>query len=60
MTVTVLDTPGINKPTDGVTVKERILTFDCGLHGMGPRVAAIQHLKVDAAQPEGVGFANAR
>jgi hypothetical protein len=56
MTVTVIDTPGINKPTDGVTVKERILTFDCGLHGLSPRVSAIQHLKVDGSVPEANWF----
>lgn len=47
MVVTVTDTPGINKPTDDATVdKFRILTFDCGLRGLGTRVKAIQHLKV--------------
>jgi hypothetical protein len=46
LSVNVTDTPGINKPDDAATDKERILTFDCGLKGMGQRVQAVQHLKV--------------
>lgn len=46
LTVEVKDSPGINKPDDATTDKERILTFDCGLKGVGPRVKAIQHLWV--------------
>lgn len=50
--ILVIDKPGINLPTAGDgTHKERILTFDCGLAGCGPRVYAYQHLLVDAAVP---------
>jgi len=55
MEIDVQDTPAIQKPdgTDRTIHKYRILTFDCGLAGGGPRVAAIQHLVVDATLPEG-------
>ncbi len=56
MTVTVVDKPGINKPTETTVHKNRILTFDCGLRGMGARVAAVQHLTVDGSLPEGQWF----
>jgi hypothetical protein len=46
MVVTVTDTPGINKPTDATVDKFRLLTFDCGLKGMGPRIKALQELTV--------------
>jgi hypothetical protein len=53
MTVTVVDKPGINKPQAGSGVhKNRILTFDCGLRGVGARVRAVQSLVVDASQPK--------
>lgn len=46
MVVTVTDKPGIMRPTDATVDKLRILTFDCGLQGMGNRITAIQQLKV--------------
>jgi hypothetical protein len=53
MELIVVDKPGINKPTDDTTFhKERILTFDCGLRGVGERVKAYQHLIVSGALPE--------
>lgn len=53
MRVTVVDKPGINKPMANPTVlKDRVLTFDCGLKGLGPRVNAVQHLIVDGAASE--------
>ena len=52
MVVTVTDTPGINKPTDATVDKFRLLTFDCGLKGMGPRIKALQSLTVQGiAEP---------
>lgn len=44
--VRVKDSPGINKPKDNMVKKHRILTFDCGLRGMGLRVKAVQTLHV--------------
>lgn len=53
MEVTVVDKPGINKPQVGQAVdKHRILTFDCGLRGLGMRVTAYQDLKVSSSVPE--------
>jgi len=52
MEVTVVDTPGINKPSDPKVFKDRLLTFDCGLRGMGARVTAYQRLTVDGSKPE--------
>jgi hypothetical protein len=57
MKVIVVDKPGINKPRPGrLAHKERILTFDCGLRGAGPRVSAVQHLTVDSSVGEGQWF----
>jgi hypothetical protein len=57
MKVIVVDTPGINRPQPGRVVhKNRILTFDCGLRGAGPRVSAVQHLTVDSSVGEGQWF----
>ena len=53
MEVSVVDKPGINKPNnDRNVLKERFLTFDCGLQGAGPRTKAYQHLVVSGALPE--------
>ena len=59
MKVIVVDKPGINKPERGTLPavhKNRILTFDCGLRGFGPRVRAVQHLTVDSSVGEGQWF----
>jgi hypothetical protein len=56
MTVTVVDKPGINKPTEANVHKNRILTFDYGLKGVGARIAAVQHLTVDGSVPEAQWF----
>lgn len=51
--ITVTDTPAINRPRSGRPVhKERLLTFDCGLRGMGRRVRAWQYLRVTSDRPE--------
>ena len=49
---TIMDSPAIVKPTDATVHKERILTFDCGIQGLGTRVVAFQHLIVDGNKPE--------
>lgn len=49
---TVRDTPAIQRPSTPDVHKERLLTFDCGLSGMGSRVIAYQHLIVDGSKPE--------
>jgi hypothetical protein len=57
MKVVVIDKPGILRPKpDRVSHKNRILTFDCGLRGAGPRVKAVQHLTVDSSVGEGQWF----
>lgn len=50
---TVRDSPGVRtpEPNDG-TNKERLLTFDCGLEGMGQRVHAWQYLRVNSNEPQ--------
>lgn len=53
MVVTVTDTPGINKPTDATADKFRLLTFDCGLKGMSPRIKALQSLTVQGIAEAG-------
>lgn len=53
MVVTVTDTPGINKPDDATTDKFRLLTFDCGLKGMSPRIKALQSLTVQGIAEAG-------
>jgi hypothetical protein len=49
---TIRDTPAILKPKDVQDHKERFLTFDCGIKGLGTRVIAFQHLIVDGSKPE--------
>ena len=50
--IEVHDIPSFVKPTGGkVYDQERVLVFNCGVTGMGPRVAAYQHLKMDSTQP---------
>ena len=50
--IEVHDIPSFVKPT-GATVydQERLLIFNCGVTGMGPRVKAYQHLIQDTTQP---------
>ncbi len=51
--IEVHDIPNILKPVAGKLVqKERVLSFNCGVTGMGPRVKAWQHIKMDSTQPE--------
>ncbi len=45
------DIPSINIPKNGEH-KERLLIFDCGVVGGGPRTKAIQYLDVDHAVPK--------
>ena len=51
--IEIIDRPSILRPQNGNTVKkERLLTFDCGLRGLGPRVRGYQHVVVDSDRPE--------
>lgn len=51
--IEIIDRPSILRPQNGgVVKKERILTFDCGLRGLGPRVRGYQHVKIDSDRPE--------
>ncbi len=51
--IEVHDIPALLKPGPGkVSQKERILAFNCGVTGIGPRVQAWQHLKMDSNMPE--------
>ena len=49
--IPVRDSPAINRPAHNnpVVNKERFLTFDCGLKGMGRRIYAYQHLVVSSS-----------
>jgi hypothetical protein len=50
--IEVHDIPNVLKPTGGkIKNVERILSFDCGVTGIGPRVKAWQYVKLDSAQP---------
>lgn len=51
--IEVHDIPSIIKPKPGQTkCIERLLTFNCGVTGMGPRMQAWLYSKVDSAVPE--------
>ncbi len=50
--IEIHDIPGIQLEPGKARNIERVLTFNCGVEGMGPRVKAWQHLKVDSAQPQ--------
>lgn len=50
LVITVHDIPSINKPKDGARHKERLLKFDCGVIGGGPRWKGDQYLDVDGAK----------
>jgi len=50
--IQIHDIPSINKPKPAdATHKERLLSFNCGVEGGGPRVKAYQYLVVNSAQP---------
>ncbi len=49
--IEVDDIPSINIPKAGEH-KERLLIFNCGIEGGGPRTQATQYLVVNAAQPK--------
>lgn len=49
--ITVHDIPSINKP-DASTHKERLLVFDCGFAGGGPRYKGAQYLDMDGSRPQ--------
>ncbi|TCJ14933.1 hypothetical protein EZJ19_08595 [Parasulfuritortus cantonensis] len=51
MFIEIDDIPSINHPKNGEH-KERLLIFNCGVVGGGPRTKAIQYLNVDAARPK--------
>jgi len=48
--ITVHDIPSIHKPAPDEH-KERLLVFDCGFAGGGPRYRGAQYLKIDGASP---------
>ena len=51
--IEVHDIPNVIKPTAGQAKNvERVLIFDCGVTGMGPRAKGWQHVKIDSSQPE--------
>lgn len=52
--IQIHDIPSINKPKPGDTPvhKERLLLFDCGVMGGGPRVKAFQYLVVSSGSPQ--------
>jgi hypothetical protein len=52
--IEVHDIPSILKPTNTGKAKsiERLLTFNCGVTGTGPRVQAWLYSKVDSGKPE--------
>lgn len=50
--IEVHDIPNMIKPTAGQTKHvERVLIFNCGVEGGGPRAKGWQHIIVDSAQP---------
>jgi len=50
--IQVHDIPNVLKPGPSkVKNVERVLIFNCGVTGMGPRVRAWQHIKIDSSQP---------
>ncbi|GDX52930.1 hypothetical protein LBMAG27_19770 [Bacteroidota bacterium] len=53
---TIKDTPAILRPKTPDDHKERFLTFDCGIQGLGSRVIAYQHLIVDGSKPESAWY----
>lgn len=51
--IEVHDIPNVLKPSSGKAKNvERVLTFNCGVTGMGTRVQAWQHIKMDSTKPE--------
>lgn len=49
--IEVHDIPGIAVQAGKTKDIERVLIFNCGVQGQGPRVKAWQHLKVNSSQP---------
>jgi hypothetical protein len=50
--IEVHDIPNIIKPVIGTPKHvERVLIFNCGVTGMGPRAKGWQHINVDSSQP---------
>jgi hypothetical protein len=49
---TIRDSPAIQRPASPDFHRERFLTFDCGIHGLGTRIIAYQHIIVDGSKPE--------
>lgn len=50
--IEVHDIPGIAVTPGGTRDLERVLIFNCGVTGMGPRVKCWQHLKIAQSQPK--------
>lgn len=51
--IEVHDIPNVTKPGKGKVKKvERVLIFNCGVTGMGPRAQGWQHIKMDSTQLE--------
>jgi hypothetical protein len=48
--IKVHDIPGISLASGNDRDIERVLIFNCGVKGMGPRVKAWQHLAIDTSQ----------
>lgn len=49
--IEVHDIPGISIQPGKDRNIERVLSFNCGVTGMGPRVKCWQHIKIDTSQP---------
>ena len=49
--IEVHDIPGISLVPGNTRNIERVLIFNCGVTGMGPRVPCWQHIKIDTTQP---------
>jgi hypothetical protein len=57
--IEVHDIPCLLKATMGKDKNiERILIFNCGVTGLGPRVQAWQHLRMDSSKPEAEWYYN--
>lgn len=51
--IEIHDVPNVIKPTPGKPKHvERVLIFDCGVEGGGPRAKGWQHIIVDSSKPE--------
>jgi len=50
--IQVHDIPSVGATAGKAKNVERLLIFNCGVEGMGPRVKAWQHIQVDSSKPQ--------